>query len=74
MYYGILYGTGLCNYRIGPWKVVAPHDLHVGLLQNGNPQLILVIGEGAQQVSILAHWQRVIHDYLQRKWPVIAYL
>jgi len=55
---------GLETYRVGPREVVATHDLHVGLLQHGHPQLVLVVGEGAEQVSELAHWQRVIYYYL----------
>ena len=51
-------------YRVGPWKVIASHHLHVGLLDEGDPQLTPVAGVGAEQLPVTVHRQEVIDDHL----------
>ena len=51
-------------YRVGPWKVIASHHLHVGLLDEGDPQLAPVAGVGAEQLPVTVHRQEVIDDHL----------
>ena len=62
-------GKGLRNktHRVGAGEVVSSHDLHVGLLYEGDPQLIPIAGVGAQQLSMTVHWQVVINDDLRKR-------
>ena len=55
---------GRYTYGVGARKVVASHHLHVGLLDEGHPQLVPVAGVGAQQLAIPVHRQEVVYDHL----------
>lgn len=52
-------------HRVGSWEVVAAHHLHVGLLDEGDPQLVPVAGVRTQQLSVVIHGQEVVNDHLQ---------
>jgi len=51
-------------HRIWSGKVVASHDLHVGLLKQGDPHLTAVVGVWTEKVAMLVHWQIIIDDDL----------
>lgn len=53
------------THRVGAGEVVASHHLHVGLLYQGDPELVLVAGVGAQQLSVMIHRQVVVYNHLQ---------
>lgn len=53
------------THRVGSGEVVAAHHLHVGLLDEGDPQLVPVAGVGAQQLPVVVHGQVVVDDHLQ---------
>ena len=42
-------------------------DLHVGLLNEADPELITATGVGAQKLSMVTHWQTVINHHLGRE-------
>lgn len=54
------------THRVRAREVVATHHFHVGLLYQGDPELVPVAGIGAQQLSITIHWQEVIYNHLQQ--------
>lgn len=53
------------THRVGSWEVVAAHHLHVGLLDEGDPQLVPVAGVRAQQLAVVIYGQEVVNDHLQ---------
>lgn len=53
------------THRVGSWKVVAAHNLHVGLLYEGDPQLVPVAGVRTQQLSVVIDGQVVVNNHLQ---------
>lgn len=55
------------THRVGAREVVASHHLHVGLLYEGDPELVPVAGVGAQQLSVAIHRQVVVYNHLQRR-------
>lgn len=62
---GVVLSQGELPHRVGAGEVIASHDLHVGLLYEGDPQLVPVAGVGTQQLSILTTWQEVVYNDLQ---------
>jgi len=46
---------------------VAGLDLHVGLLNEADPELVTATGVGAQELSMVTHWQTVINHHLGRE-------
>ena len=39
-------------------------NLHVGLLNEADPELVTVAGVGAQQLPVLPHWETVVYHNL----------
>ncbi len=39
-------------------------NLHVGLLQDADPEFIAVVRVRAQQLSMVPHWQPIVNDNL----------
>ena len=52
------------NVAVGAWEVIAAHHLHVGLLNEGYPELILVIGKRTEELVVAADGKLVVNDHL----------
>lgn len=62
----------LFTHWVGSWEVIATHHLHVGLLYEGDPQLVSIAGVGTQQLSVVINRQVVVYNHLpgsQTGWP-----
>lgn len=56
--------VGICTYAVTSWKIVTPHNFHVRLFEQRNPEFIPLIRIRTEQLSITVRWKVVVDDDL----------